>query len=226
MAANDQFNTLKSEIPSRSAGPVGTTRAPARPMLAQIAQKSSPRPVGLFWRGEVGRSAIVTLPADAATAFPATAAISQLLEFPAKRSTMDVAERKHELTHQREQRQRRDLQPVRPEPLHWRTRLVPLGSQPNKFCSIIEPLALMRVTGRVMPSPPRRTCRAASRRSAVDPNKRTPVGPRPFVTKNAELAVRTCSSGRGDPMTPPCCSMWDSPPRTQPRAGTRLRSHR
>src|SRR5271154_6837810 len=55
-------------------------------MLAQMAQKSSPRPDGFFWRGDVGRSASVTFPGAAATKLPAAAAIAQLLALPAKRS--------------------------------------------------------------------------------------------------------------------------------------------
>src|SRR5271169_1855904 len=86
VATNDQCNSLKNEIPGRSIGAVDATSAPAKLMLAQIAQKSSPRPFGFFWRGEVGRSASATFPGAAATALPAAAAIAQLLELPAKRS--------------------------------------------------------------------------------------------------------------------------------------------
>src|SRR5271168_2391129 len=86
VAANDQCNSLKNEIPGRSVGAVGATSAPATLMLAQIAQKSSPRPFGFFWRGEVGRSASLIFSGAVATAFPAAAATAQLLELPAKRS--------------------------------------------------------------------------------------------------------------------------------------------
>jgi hypothetical protein len=48
VAASDQRNSLKDAISGGTPGAAGTTSAPAKPMLAQMAQKSSPSRLGSF----------------------------------------------------------------------------------------------------------------------------------------------------------------------------------
>jgi hypothetical protein len=86
VAAKDQINLSELAVPTRNRRRNGRTTAPAKLTLAQMAQKSSPAPVGFFSRGAVGRSAGVTLLAGAAITDPKAAAIDRPVENPALRS--------------------------------------------------------------------------------------------------------------------------------------------